>query len=248
MECKKCGAKLQLEHKFCPYCGEVNQEAAQHAAQMEYYQQDYSQTQRKVLRNSTWFSEYFGLMLGLIMVLLLNVICIIMVQNGTGYRMASDKIEEEGELKENREYMESLIADGEHVKLRVLSNEGWSMGGYQSEWHYVHICCEAWLQVKNATLYRRGMAVSPYYTSAGRYSLESISQEICDLYKDIERGQANGIKEVREYIASLQEEAEIFMQVYLYLTPEDMVQIRTMNEEAICKMLQEREQAYEAEQ
>lgn len=48
MKCKHCGSNLDLEMRFCPYCGRKNREAQKHAADMEYYKTDYENTKKDV--------------------------------------------------------------------------------------------------------------------------------------------------------------------------------------------------------
>ena len=243
MECKKCGAKLQLEHKFCPYCGEVNQAVAQHVAQMEHYKKDYDKTQRRVLKNSTWFSRHFGLMLALVLVLVLNGVFIFMANAGISYDFADNKIKEQGKTPEVQAYLEELMEAGEYSKVTILRNEkDWNLGEEEYKWTYFYICCNEMRDIKSATLYRRGMAVSSYSASTSQTSLENISQSIKYFYQHVQNCDD---EEVAEKVAKMRAELEIFMQAYLYLTPEDISGLTGMDEVEICTLLQERERDHE---
>ena len=44
MKCKYCGNNLNIEDKFCPYCGRPNPFAQKHQEEMERYEKDYSET------------------------------------------------------------------------------------------------------------------------------------------------------------------------------------------------------------
>lgn len=35
MKCSKCGAPIQLNQKYCPNCGSLNEENAKHVSDME---------------------------------------------------------------------------------------------------------------------------------------------------------------------------------------------------------------------
>ena len=37
MKCSKCGAPIQLNQKYCPNCGSLNEENAKHVSDMENY-------------------------------------------------------------------------------------------------------------------------------------------------------------------------------------------------------------------
>ncbi len=44
MKCQYCGSNLGIEDKVCPYCGKVNDQAAEHQAVIEEYRDEYEQT------------------------------------------------------------------------------------------------------------------------------------------------------------------------------------------------------------
>ena len=45
MKCAKCGRKIGVEDKVCPYCNSVNELAAQHEKNMERYERKFKKTQ-----------------------------------------------------------------------------------------------------------------------------------------------------------------------------------------------------------
>lgn len=57
MKCNYCGYNLEIEDKFCPYCGKPNEHVKQHTADMEKYAKDYDSTKREVIANSRRFNN-----------------------------------------------------------------------------------------------------------------------------------------------------------------------------------------------
>lgn len=58
MKCKHCGNNLNIEDKFCPYCGQPNPYAVKHQEEMERYEKDYAETKIDVLEQSSRFNRH----------------------------------------------------------------------------------------------------------------------------------------------------------------------------------------------
>lgn len=56
MKCKYCGANLEIDTPFCPYCGKENPIAKQHREDMAKFERDYKETKKEVLTNSKKFN------------------------------------------------------------------------------------------------------------------------------------------------------------------------------------------------
>ncbi len=55
MKCPYCNNNLNIEDKFCPYCGKENQFAKEHQESMEQYDADYSATKKDVIAETKRF-------------------------------------------------------------------------------------------------------------------------------------------------------------------------------------------------
>ena len=60
MKCSKCGAPIQLNQKYCPNCGSLNEENAKHVSDMENYDSKFNKTRKQVVSNSKWFVKYMA--------------------------------------------------------------------------------------------------------------------------------------------------------------------------------------------
>lgn len=57
MKCEHCGSNLNIEDKFCPYCGKPNPYAKLHQKEMERFARDYKETKEDVLEQSSRFNK-----------------------------------------------------------------------------------------------------------------------------------------------------------------------------------------------
>ena len=55
MKCPYCNNNLNIEDKFCPYCGKENQFAKEHQESMEHYEADYTATKEDVIAETRRF-------------------------------------------------------------------------------------------------------------------------------------------------------------------------------------------------
>ncbi len=53
MKCQNCGSNLNIEDKYCPFCGEPNPYAKRHQQEMDRYAKDYEKTRQDVLENTS---------------------------------------------------------------------------------------------------------------------------------------------------------------------------------------------------
>lgn len=58
MKCPNCGNNLNIEQKFCPYCGTKNEQAANHIQEMDKYDREFKDTQSQVMDNSRHFKSF----------------------------------------------------------------------------------------------------------------------------------------------------------------------------------------------
>ena len=58
MKCQHCGNNLNIEDKYCPYCGQPNPFAVKHQEEMERFEKDYQETKEDVLEQSSRFNRH----------------------------------------------------------------------------------------------------------------------------------------------------------------------------------------------
>ena len=52
MKCGNCGGEISLEDKVCPFCGNLNKDAAEHIRAMEEYKKRYKDTEEEVTKKT----------------------------------------------------------------------------------------------------------------------------------------------------------------------------------------------------
>lgn len=57
MKCGNCGGEISLEDKVCPFCGNINKDAAEHIKAMEEYKKRYEDTEKEVTRRTRRFAS-----------------------------------------------------------------------------------------------------------------------------------------------------------------------------------------------
>ena len=57
MKCKSCGANLEIDTAFCPYCGKANPVAKKHREDMARFEKDYKDTKKAVISSSKKFNR-----------------------------------------------------------------------------------------------------------------------------------------------------------------------------------------------
>lgn len=57
MKCRYCGGEVGLEQKFCPYCGNTNDQAVQHYTDMARFRGRYADTEAEVIKRSERYAR-----------------------------------------------------------------------------------------------------------------------------------------------------------------------------------------------
>lgn len=79
MVCDNCGSQLDINMRYCPYCGKENIEAARHLKEMEQYDAEFAQTKNEVIKKAGWFSRYYGQATVIVVLVLAIVSCFLLM-------------------------------------------------------------------------------------------------------------------------------------------------------------------------
>ena len=88
MKCSKCGAPIQLNQKYCPNCGSLNEENAKHVSDMENYDSKFNKTRKQVVSNSKWFVKYMAPITAMVIAIIAIAAAIVWNQALGGYDLA----------------------------------------------------------------------------------------------------------------------------------------------------------------
>lgn len=107
MKCQYCGNNLGLEEEFCPHCGKVNSQAAQHVADMKNNKEDYDQTKENVIKKSTKFNARTARLAIIAVMVLVASVMLAITLNYADVEKRIDRKEQK--IAENRERIDKEV-------------------------------------------------------------------------------------------------------------------------------------------
>ena len=245
MKCQHCGNNLNIEDKFCPYCGQPNPFAVKHQEEMERFEKDYQETKEDVLEQSSRFNRHtVRITIIAVLVALIAVTCFLLAQ-ADNIRWWQMEKAIKAEENVHREAIQQLMEDRDYLSLCSYFNRNHitytdSLREYNAVFDtttryrmfYDNLMT---LQAKKADEenYR-------YYTEGEL--IEDISRNIRALYDYMEPQDYN--EEAYEedkmaYMEDMRDQMEIMVAGYFGLTPEEAEGMRSMNASRINVLLED---------
>ncbi|MCR4778691.1 MAG: zinc ribbon domain-containing protein [Lachnospiraceae bacterium] len=157
MKCKKCGANLDIDHAFCPYCGAKNPVAKKHREDMKRFAKDYADTRKEVIDNTKKFNNKTFLITVISITFVL--VAILVLLNVFGEKVKYN-IERNRHIKNSAKYVgqvEELIEKEDYLGLADLKKK-YGLRGYDTP-----------LEKYNDT-----MRACEIYSDIFRYTLEAL--------------------------------------------------------------------------
>ena len=119
MKCSSCGANLQIDNEFCPYCGKQNMIAKKHREDMKRYETNYRRTREEVIGNSKKFNQrtFKITAIAVTLTVLLIAIGLIPISERLGYK----HMREEGRRRaeESEKMLEYYINNDDYAGYRA---------------------------------------------------------------------------------------------------------------------------------
>ncbi len=250
MKCEHCGHNLQLEDKFCPYCGQPNPFAQQHQKEMQHFSKSFEATKADVLEESSKLSRKTVRIAILAIMVALCAVMAFLCAKADDIRwlkmerdVAANKKVYEAEivrLMEAREYADLYAYfDENHLSYTDTLREYDTV--YSSAMYYNRFYQDLMmlrLKATNPDTYK-------YYSESEL--LEGIAGSIRSQYELIAEGEEPYREEqyTEDKMAFLLDTAEMMKTMvigHLGVSPEDAEQMGTMTEARLTVML---EDAYE---
>ena len=250
MKCQHCGNNLNIEDKFCPYCGQPNPFAVKHQEEMERYEKDYQETKEDVLEQSSRFNRHtVRITIIAVLVALIAVTCFLLAKaddirwwqmEKSVEDQAPQHMEALNEIMENRDYM-ALYSYMNRNRITYTNSLREFDAVYDTTSRYRMFYQNLMtLQAKRADEenYR-------YYTESEL--LEDIARDIQAFYEymkpqDYNKEAYEGDK--MEYMEDLRDHMETMISGYFGISPEEVREMRTMTAARINVLL---EDSYEKE-
>lgn len=115
MKCPHCGAPLNMEDKFCTYCGQPNTLAMQHRAEMDHYKREFAETQEEVLEKTRKAGSLTGFLVVLVILILLNISAAFVNANSWNIRYERRKSRAHAAAAEHRANIDRMLADQDYI-------------------------------------------------------------------------------------------------------------------------------------
>lgn len=232
IQCKKCGAQLDINTRVCPYCGTVNDEAVEHVEKMQHFEKDYASTKKAVYTKVKTFSKGYGDLS--LLILLLVTLFIAIFAFGMNYSI-SDKLAYDNYVKNsesiNQEFKE-LLDKGEFsaFKAKLDTIERATYIRDFSSYRKLLELIRSFEEVQKATF--------DYHFAASQYDdpLSNLASNLNDYYTT---WNLEYMEETEEnYEADVDLAMTAFLRHYLYLNDEDIAALKSgMSESEIANML-----------
>lgn len=250
MKCPHCGNNLNIEDKFCPYCGQPNTFAVKHQEEMERYERDYKKTKKDVLEETSRFNRHtVRITIIAVLVALIAVTCFLFAKaDDIRWWQMERKIDTEAPM--HRAALDEIIADRDYMMLySYMSRNRITYTRSLREYDAVYDTTSRYrmfyenlmtLQAKKADEERY-----KYYTDSE--IIEDVSKNIFSLYEYMQPQEYNEeayAKDKMEYMEDLRDHMETMVSGYFGLSPEEVREMRTMSASRINVLL---EDSYEKE-
>lgn len=110
MKCKYCGGEVGLEEKFCPYCGNPNEQAVRHVRDMADYQERYAETEATVVGATRRYAQVIPRAVVILLLLIAIAVMAFVTENAYSFpeqrrRRAAEK-DSAGTIATLEEYLE----------------------------------------------------------------------------------------------------------------------------------------------
>lgn len=197
MKCEGCGNNLNIEQKFCPYCGRPNPFAIKHQKDMEQYEKEFTETKQGVERATASFT---GMIARITVVLLLVVLTIFFTYMKNQGVYSLNHARKEADLEKNGKKYAEVMDDLE-------KNDQWKK---MVDYFYAHDLSYSddlshYSRVVNAAysywdiFYDLRQCEESDYQNELSYSAQSISNSLDDAYSTIYRTDYKGEYNDRYY-------------------------------------------------
>ena len=236
MKCANCGANLEIDTAFCPYCGTANPVAKKHREDMARYEKDYKNTKAEDLDNTRRFN---GKTLRIAVVAVtVALIAIFITLSYFSERLARSKYREKNEEASitHLEEVKGMIDERDYIELaRLIAKEHISFP-YKTELDNYRTCGYAARNYADLFTYVMRLAGG---ASVGSSFPASISSEIKYVFKYAKEGRESEIESVRIFSECIERDTLLLLETYLGLSKEESKSLLTCTDAQMGLILEE---------
>ena len=250
MKCQHCGNNLNIEDKFCPYCGEPNPYAVKHQKEMERFKKDYDETKRDVLEKSTRFNRRTVRITIIAVMIALIACCAFLLSQADDLRYLKLEKDIERNAAVHMANIDKLMEERDYVGVNAYFSENrLSFTDAFRKYDCISDSSMHYRMFRQELMILAAKKNDPerykYYTE--EELLENIAKYMHSVYEDMTPQGYNKDSFTEENIAYMEDlasEMETMVMGYLGVSEEDMKSIRTRSVSRINVLL---EDSYEKE-
>ena len=248
MKCGYCGNNLNIEEKFCPYCGKENTFAKEHQESMEHYDADYTATKEDVYEETRRFKTKTIriTILAVMIAVAAGLFILAMSADDLKYSRMQKSIEansgkykaEINALMDARDYLAvDEYFDAKHISYSTPMEEYYAVEQASNYYAYYYGNILELLErnIEDGII-NHFRTTNEILTDIGK-NIGKIN-EACKVEKWYEE-RGCYTPEKMAYMDDLQAQVAVLAQAYLGISEEDAEQLSTMSEARIIVMLED---------
>ncbi len=248
MKCPYCNNNLNIEDKYCPYCGKENKFAKEHQESMEHYEADYTATKQDVIAETKRFQTKTIriTILAVMAAIAAGFFILAMFADDISYSRREKAVIAKSAhhkaainaLMEDRDYLAvDEYMDANHISYSDGFDEYYAVEQASSYYSYFYGNI---LQI----LSRRLDDQEKTYYASEEELLTEIGKDIAKINEARDLGEWYEEKgcytpEKTAYLEDLQNQVAVLVSAYLNVPLEDAAQISSMSEARIIVLLEE---------
>lgn len=233
MKCPKCGSNLDIETRFCSYCGTENPFAKQHREDMQKYSEDYRSTKEEVIANSKKFNrKTFRVTVVAITVAAIAIAILLSVFNHDLSRSYRRKVGEKNVVKYIDDVRAYMAVDDYINVSRLIESKNMRFMYGKPYYDYQEVKTASY---NFAQLFSYMMEISQPADLGGKQIVSYISSNVKSIYRD----SSSTNEEVNTYLEHLKADTGLMLKTYLGLTDEEIENLCYMTDAARTMLIEE---------
>jgi len=235
MKCKVCGAGLELEQKYCPYCGAKNDLAVQHQKDMEQFTGAFNETRKEVEKSS---GKMAGIAVRAVILAVLVIAAFVIghyANDAWSIRYDIDKQAAVANASAHIEKIEAYLEDGDYIAFAsymegTRAASTMSSGPFE-KYHNLYYIARRY---KSAVEWTEHMVFPGKYGSVSNYAgygVDNILSYYSGAYdSDLYLYQAEDEEVLQSYIEDMTSKLEGILVAYYGLTKEEAESLSELSE------------------
>lgn len=248
MKCEHCGYNIQIEDRFCPYCGQPNPFAVQHQREMQRFSNEFLKTKEEVLEQSSRFNRRTVRITILAVLVAACAVMGFLCVRADDIRWMKMEKQAAAEAPKYRKALEDMMNERRYADVYYYMNRNQlSYADAFREYDAVYMSSADYAMFYEdlMTLIAKSHGGEAYAYYSEEELMENIARHITEIYDGMEENEYHPeeyTEEKKAYMSDLADTAVDLLVRYIPLTEEEAEQIPGMTMARLSVLL---EDAYE---